>query len=379
MKIVVFNWRDRAHPAAGGAEVYTEEVLTRWAAAGHTVTLFSSAVADRPAVEHRHGIEHVRRGGRFSVYRAARQWWADEGRRRGYDLVVDEVNTRPFGCHQWAADHAVVALFHQLAREVWFHEMPLPVAAAGRFVLEPRWLRSMRDVPCLTVSESSRRSLVAAGLTRVCVTPQGITTPGDKVPAAAEKESVPTVVFVGRLAANKRPDHAADAVEMARGLVPDLRLWLIGDGPERRRLAERGDHITAHGFVSAADKRHLVSRAHALVVTSVREGWGLVVDEAAHAGTPTIGYDVPGLRDSVPAAGGVLVEPRPEALAEALIERLPALVAQPRRTGWAGGAVGWDVVADEALRRALTVARISSPRPVGPVDLRSPSMEELVS
>jgi glycosyltransferase involved in cell wall biosynthesis len=40
-------------------------------------------------------------------------------------------------------------------------------------------------------------------------------------------------------------------------------------------------------------------RSHALVLPSVREGWGLVVTEANSLGTPCVGYDVSGLRDSV--------------------------------------------------------------------------------
>jgi glycosyltransferase involved in cell wall biosynthesis len=61
-----------------------------------------------------------------------------------------------------------------------------------------------------------------------------------------------------------------------------------------------------------------LGRAHVLVATSTREGWGLNVSEAALVGTPTIGYAVPGLIDSIPASGGIAIEPRPEALGRAL-------------------------------------------------------------
>jgi len=42
-----------------------------------------------------------------------------------------------------------------------------------------------------------------------------------------------------------------------------------------------------------------MQKAHLLCVTSVKEGWGLVVTEANSQGTPAIVYDVDGLRDSV--------------------------------------------------------------------------------
>ena len=71
LRILIFNWRDRAHQAAGGAEVYIEEIATRWVAAGHQVTLFCAAVPDRPERETVDGVAIVRRGSRLSVYRHA--------------------------------------------------------------------------------------------------------------------------------------------------------------------------------------------------------------------------------------------------------------------------------------------------------------------
>lgn len=359
MKIVLFNWRCRAHPAKGGAEVFTEEILQRWAAYGHDVTLFSSAVDGFDDVSWANGIRHVRRGSRWTVYREAQRWWREIGAHEGIDLVIDEVNTRPFLCHQWVGSTPHIVLMHQLAKDVWNYEMPLPAALVGRHLLEPRWLRSLRYTPVMTVSDSSRESMIAAGLQRIVVVPEGI----DDAPVAevTVKNDRPSVVFVGRMASNKRPDHAVAAVEIARRLVPDLQLDLVGEGPLRQKLAERGDHVIAHGFVSAADKRRIVSKAHVQVVTSVREGWGLIVDEAALLGVPSIGYDVAGLRDSLRAAGGRIVAPRPEALAEALIEDLPDLVATPRRRGWFGGATSWDDVAASVLATAVEHATSTDP------------------
>ena len=80
------------------------------------------------------------------------------------------------------------------------------------------------------------------------------------------------------------------------------------------------------GRVDEATKHELMARAHGQLATSVREGWGLVVSEAAAVGTPTMSYDVPGLRDSTTAADGVLCEPRPWG-------PLRGLPAPPRRSG----------------------------------------------
>ena len=51
-----------------------------------------------------------------------------------------------------------------------------------------------------------------------------------------QKEPVPTVVFIGRLSANKRPEHAIRAFGLCRRQIPEAQMWVIGSGPEEARL-----------------------------------------------------------------------------------------------------------------------------------------------
>lgn len=317
MRILIFNWKDRAHPLAGGAEIFTEEVAKVLVERGHNVTLFVGAVAGRPEHEMIDGVNVIRQGSRLGVYRAARRFWSRQAR-GSYDVVVDEINTRPFLTPRWLRETPVVALIHQLAREIWFYETPFPVSVIGRFALEPWWLRAYRDVPALTVSESSAESLRRHHRWRdVTVVSEGYTPhPVPEVP----KEVEPTVVFLGRLVAMKRPQDAIRAFGTLTERVPEARLWMIGDGPQLARLrggAPAG--VTFFGRLRRADLLDRLARAHVLVATSVREGWGLNVSEAAACGTPSIGYSAPGLVDSIAASGGALVEPRPTSLGAALI------------------------------------------------------------
>lgn len=353
MRVVIFSWKDLAHPRAGGAEVYTHEVARRWVQWGHEVTLFAAKVPRHDAHVVRDGVRIVRRGGRLGVYRAAEQWYRRHGTGR-FDVVVDQINTRPFLTPRYVTDRPIVALIHQVAREVWFHETSLPVAVAGRYRLEPRWLRTYHNVPTLTVSRSSMESLHAYGLRDVRLVPEGCDVP---LRGAVHKHVHPTVCFVGRMTASKRPFDVVAAFRRVRRALPTAELWMIGDGPLSAQLdALDAPGVRMLGRVSDADKLDAVSRSHVLVATSVREGWGLVVDEAAAAGTPAITYDVPGLRDAVPAAGGVLVRPNPASLADALVARLPGLCGRPSRHGWRGGAVDWDTVAKEVLVHVEAVA-----------------------
>ncbi len=78
------------------------------------------------------------------------------------------------------------------------------------------------------------------------------------------------------------------------------RLLIVGDGPERERLERlAGPGVEFTGHVSEAEKHRLLCAAWLLLHPSAVEGWGLVVTEAAARRTPTVAFDVPGLRDSV--------------------------------------------------------------------------------
>jgi glycosyltransferase involved in cell wall biosynthesis len=349
VRILILNWKDLTHPAAGGAEVLTEQLARELVRRGHSVTLFVSAVDGRPERQTVEGVDIVRRGSRLGVYRAARAFWSAAGR-GNYDVVVDEINTRPFLTPRWVKGTPVVALIHQLAREIWFDETPFPVSVLGRYVLEPWWLRSYRDVPALTVSASSAESLRRHhGWRDITVIPEGHTP--HAIPNVP-KESDPTVAFLGRLVGMKRPQDAIAAVEILAQRFPAARLWLMGEGP--RRPALQADAPSRVEFLGRLEHEQLVerlARAHVLVATSVREGWGLNVSEAAACGTPTIGYSAPGLVDSVPASGGALVDANPEALGAALVDFfLGALELRPRIS-----TLPWPEVAATVERRLQEV------------------------
>jgi glycosyltransferase involved in cell wall biosynthesis len=356
MRILVLNWRDLTHPAAGGAEVYTEHVLRRWASAGHEVTLFAAAVAGGPTDEIVDGYRIVRAGTRLTVYREARRWWQRHGRGR-FDVVIDETNTVPFMAHEWVDDGTpTVALVHQTCEDIWHHNAPFPLSYVGRHALEPRWLRRLAYSPILAVSGSTRDALARFGAHDVTVVPEGYEPPTGM--PARRKEQQPTAVFCGRMVSYKRPLHVMRAVDLARRQVPDLRLWMIGEGPQLDRL--RGAAPPGVQFLGRVDERtkhDRMARAHVHLATSLREGWGLVVSEAAAVGTPTIAYDVPGLRDSTRAAGGVVVPPHPEALARWLVELMPRWHTTTTEPLPYGGAHSWDHVAATLLAAVRENAR----------------------
>jgi len=321
-KILWFNWRCWMSPEMGGAEVFTREVAKRLSETGHEITLFTSEFRGCRGEEVVDGVRIVRAGGRYSVYWKAKEYYKKRFSKEGYDVVIDEINTRPFFTHRFVNNgEKVVALIHQLAREYWFYETPFPISYIGYYFLEDRWLRNYVDVPTVTVSESTRQDLLGLGFKKVFVVPEGLNfTPLNEFP---EKEEYPVVVYAGRLKKAKRPDHAIRAFKIVKEKFSNAELWIIGDGPFRKCLERTaGDGVKFFGGLSNEERRRLLARAWVLVNPSVREGFGLNVLEANALGTPCVAYYVAGLRDSIiNGKTGLLVKEKGdvEKLAEAII------------------------------------------------------------
>jgi len=318
MDILVFNWRDITHPEAGGAEVFTHEVLERLVERGHEVTLFTAKYRGADRETERNGVRVVRAGGKYSVYALAPLYYYKKFKGK-YDVVVDEINTRPFMTPKFVSE-PVVALIHQLAREFWFYEVPAPVDWLGYHILEDRWLQNYTQVPTLTVSDSTRSDLRGLGFDEIEVVPEGLDI--EPLSTLPEKSDDPTFIFVGRMTESKRASHAAEALDRLADRFPDGTFHMVGDGYLLEDLIDEfGDTVTFHGYVSNRRKLELLRESHVILVPGVREGWGLVVTEANSMGTPAVGYDIHGLRDSITDRHtGLLCAPSPVALADKAIE-----------------------------------------------------------
>jgi glycosyltransferase involved in cell wall biosynthesis len=117
---------------------------------------------------------------------------------------------------------------------------------------------------------------------------------GPLAPHAESGERAPLVVFAGRHIPEKRAELLPAAVAAARREFPELRGLVLGDGPERERVlaaidaAGVADAVEAPGFVAVEEVGAALSRATCMLLPSSREGYGMVVIEAAALGTPSV-------------------------------------------------------------------------------------------
>ena len=322
MRILLLNWRDIRSERGGGAERVTHEVARGLVERGHDVTWLSSRSDDQHLDEVIDGVRVIRRGSELTTRFFAPQ----TARRVRPDVVLEEINTLPYLSPLWS-NAPVLLYMNQLARAVWWYEAPLVVATVG-YVAEPLYLRAYRRCDAVTISASSRDDLRRVGIGgTISIAP--MVADVERVAVLDAKSRVGALVAVGRLTPSKRYNHAIAALARLRMRYPSATLTLIGDGRSRRALehaadaAGVADAVHFAGRVSEAEKAAILAASDVLVGTSVREGWGLTVSEAAARGTPSVVYDIPGFRDSViDGRTGLLVPAHPQALADGIARLL---------------------------------------------------------
>lgn len=115
--------------------------------------------------------------------------------------------------------------------------------------------------------------------------------------AVAPAASAPIFLYVGRLAQEKGIDLLIYAFAQIIKDIPAARLRLIGTGPlgeELKALAQTlsvADKMEFVGALSGDDLYPNYLAATALILPSLSEPWGLVVNEALHFGCPVIVSD----------------------------------------------------------------------------------------
>jgi len=339
MKILWLTWKDQFHPEAGGAEVVCRELTKRLVADGHQVTMLTCGYGDALAREDVEGVTTVRIGNNRYLHplQAARYFWRHL--RGQFDVIIEEVNAAPYFSVLMESKAQRFLFYHQLERKVWFYESKAPLSYLGHYVLEPAASRllSLARVPVLTVSESTRADLARHGFNpdRTHIISEGLEIEPLPDIAGIQKYTRPTVLSLGAMRAMKRTLHQIEAFEHAKKILPDLQMKIAGlsTGPYGQKVLRRiaaspfAADIAYLGRVSRAEKKELMQRSHLITVTSVKEGWGLIVTEAASQGTPAVVYDVDGLRDSVRHnQTGLVTMAAPKALAQGIIE----LLADPK-------------------------------------------------
>jgi glycosyltransferase involved in cell wall biosynthesis len=220
-------------------------------------------------------LRHVaRHGGRYDVVHTASFPYfsllaAVAARRRGYRLVVD---------------------WHEVWTAGYWRDYLGPLAGRIGWAVQQLCLRAEQRAFCF--SALHERRLLEYGVHGEVTVLRGQYE--GQLSAARAGPVEPVIVFAGRHIPEKQVLAIVPAVAHARREIPGLRCLIFGDGPDRNRvLTQIGDYrlagvVEAPGFVPSERIDTALREALCLVLPSRREGYGLVVVEAAARATPSV-------------------------------------------------------------------------------------------
>ncbi|WP_025155543.1 glycosyltransferase family 4 protein [Leifsonia aquatica] len=290
------------YTTGGGERVYTE-IAARLAARGHRVDYLTRTQWDGDTPDAPFGVVPIWKGeisnesgdrlpasaAAFAraVHRALRQ------RRGEYDIVI--VSALP-PLNVFAARAALRRTGTWLVGdwlEIWtfrkWRQYSGPVVGTVASLLQRSGLRRSDEVTVnseFTLERARYRLRSGGGLVLGLV--DLVKDPGVSDPTTVRR----TVLFAGRHIPDKQLDVLPAAVAVAREAYPDVRLVVTGSGSETQRLQEAasiaGVDVEVRGRVSDDELERLMDDAAVLVNPSRREGFGLVIAEAASHGTPSV-------------------------------------------------------------------------------------------
>ncbi|HEY3959519.1 MAG TPA: glycosyltransferase [Solirubrobacteraceae bacterium] len=293
----------------GGAERWYRDLAERLAADGHEVTYLTLRQWERhgPGADIDARVRVVTAGPRLALYTAG-------GRRRIVPPLVfgagvllhllrhgrryDVVHTCAFPYFSLLAAallrplrgyELIVDWFEVWSRSYWRDYLGGLGGRVGELV-QHICARARQRAFCF--SELHAQRLREAGLQGEVTVLRGLYAGARE--GLAPRPADPLVLFAGRLIPEKQVTLAVAAVALATRRIEGLRGVFFGDGPERGALdaaiAEHGlgDVVTAPGFAETETVEAEMRRALCVLAPSRREGYGLVVVEAAARATPSV-------------------------------------------------------------------------------------------
>jgi glycosyltransferase involved in cell wall biosynthesis len=291
----------------GGAERWYRNLAERLAAEGHEVTFLTRRQWDRGTVVDVPGVRVVALEPRIGLY-------TPDGRRRIDQALLfgagclahlvlhggryDVVHTCAFPYFSLLAAAAARRLHGYRLVADWFEVWSLGywreyLGRAGRIGWAVQRLCARVSHHPFCFSQLHARRLRDEGARESPTLLAGLYA-GEHETAETAAERQPIALFAGRHIPETRAPAHGPALARARQRVPALRAEILGDGPERpavlRAIADAGleDAVDVPGFVSADQVDAALAGAAMMVLPSRREGYGMVVVEAAARGTPSV-------------------------------------------------------------------------------------------
>jgi len=327
VRIVVLSRRSIANPLSGGASRYVHEIFRRLSRR-HSITVLSGSVVDNESVEEMDGISYYQFPETFHRALLPIRYLAKFAKKS--DLLIDNSDVGIPWLSPIYSRIPRITIIHQLVREIFYDEFPRPFSDLS-FAMEPIIYRFYRKSRIVAASKSTASDLTRCGVPRdnIDVVEPGCNEPGFPPPGLAERLQR-SIGCVSRLMKYKGLHLAFKSLSRVRTEFPDVKLLVAGSGPYQSELAVLAknigisDNVQFLGKISETSKFKLYGQTRLAIYPSCREGFGISVIEANSVGTPVVGWNVPGSRDSIIDGTTGLLAPFPDE--EAFADRISKLL-----------------------------------------------------
>ena len=224
----------------------------------------------------------------------------------------------------------LILVYHNITPADYFTGSdPLRAHLARQGIEQLAVLRPITGL-ALAVSAYNEADLIAAGYEQtavlpICLRAERYDTPTDAHITAGLARPGPRLLFIGRLAPNKRQEDLVKLLACLRRARPDAHLYLLGDrweiGYDRwvEQLAAELDvagGVTLLGKVSQTAMVTYLRAADCYVSMSEHEGFGVPLIESMYLGLPVVAYGATAVPETMADAGIVFYRKEYEHLAE---------------------------------------------------------------
>ncbi len=350
MKILWLTHRDPLNPKAGGAERIAEAVSTRLGLFGDEITIFAPKFKGAKNEEEINGYRIIRTGGIISSHLTLPFYLLKEN----FDIVIADLgHAIPWISPRVMKKKLVVHFLHLHRRS-----LPGQVNSFLAFVIsaiERCYFLLYPTTKFVTISKTSLSDLTEKiGINSKNCT---IIRPGvnSELYFSRSKTEQPSLIYFGGMREYKRPYEVLYVFKRLMRIFPNISLTLVGSGPPMAKMIDISEklqispRINFKGRISSEELSRLVGSSWLNIHTSITEGWGISIIEAASAGTPTVGYDVPGVTESIESEmNGIKVK---DGDRDALYKAAKRILAEPK-PWWASSLevankYSWDRAAEE--------------------------------
>jgi glycosyltransferase involved in cell wall biosynthesis len=298
--IILFLWKDLKHPFAGGGIQYSFKQAEHWNKEGYQTIFLTPRFKGSSFHEIINGSDVFRFGGKFSNYIFLPLLYIFFFKRIT-DYIVDIENGIPYFSSIFSAKPKILLTYH-LQKEVLFKELPAYIAWFP-YLLEVYVMPFVYyNTKVVTISKNTKEELIGIGFRKKNITISycGFDINKNKFKSKYKK---PTILYLGRIEKYKRVSLLISLFERLN--FKDSELIIAGSGRDLENVKKRAsvsplkDRIKVLGRVSDEKKVELFAKSWVCGHTSIKEGWGITVIEGNYYNTPSVAFNVEGLKESI--------------------------------------------------------------------------------